>query len=126
MIAWLMYGHALLAVAVPAPRVGLVRRVELGVGAERGEERRLVVGRAAQPAVGDARPRGDRVAPGHLLLRGARRAEIPVREAAPFGRPGQHVLAGPMVVVQGVVEAGEHAGGVPEGRVRGTFFTRSP
>ena len=55
-------GHALLAELVPAPRVVLIGIVEIGVGAERGEERRLVVGRAADPAVGDARPFGDRVA----------------------------------------------------------------
>ena len=36
--------HPLLAEAVPAPRILLIRIVKLGIGAERGEKRRLVIG----------------------------------------------------------------------------------
>jgi hypothetical protein len=51
---------AFLAEAVPAPRVLLIRRVEVGVCPERREKRCLVVGRPADPAVGQPRPFGDR------------------------------------------------------------------
>src|SRR5262245_10692374 len=60
--------YALAALAIPAPRILLIGRVELGVGAERCEERGLVIGRAAEPAIGDARPFGDRIAAIHLLV----------------------------------------------------------
>ncbi len=112
-------GHPLLAVAVPAPRVLLVGGVEIGIGPERGEKGRLVVGRAAEPAPGQPRPGGDRVAPGDQLLGGARRDEIAMGEAAPFGRAGQHPLPFPVVFVQRVIEAGDHPRGVAEGRVLG-------
>ena len=42
-------------------RVVLVGLVVVGVGAERREERRLVVGAAAEPAVGQPRPLRDRL-----------------------------------------------------------------
>ena len=111
--------HPLLGVPVPAPGVVLVGRVELGVRPERAQERGLVVGRAAEPAVGDARPRRDRVAAGHLLLHRRRRPEVAMREPAPLGGLGEHVLAARVVVVQRVVQAGEHPGAVLERRVRG-------
>src|SRR4029453_6606815 len=91
--------YALLGEPVPAPRVVLIGRIELGVGPERAQERRLVVGRAAEPPVGDARPRRDRVAPGHLLLDRGRRAEVSVREPAPFRGLGQDVLPALVVLV---------------------------
>ena len=56
--------HALLAELVPALGVLLPRIVEIGIGAERAEERRLVVGRAAEPAIADLGPFGDGVAAG--------------------------------------------------------------
>jgi hypothetical protein len=64
----------LLRLAVPAPRVVLERLVEVGVGAERAEERGLVVGAAAHPAVGHPRPLGDRVAVGDEVLDAVRGA----------------------------------------------------
>src|ERR1700741_1424680 len=79
-------GHSLLAHPVPTPSVALVRRVELSVGTERSKERGLVVRRATQPAIGDARPLGDCVAARHLLLQVCRCLEIAVREATPLGR----------------------------------------
>ena len=110
-------GHALLAEAVPALGVVLIGIVEIGIGAERRQERRLVVGRAADPAIGDARPFGDGVA--------ARRAGPP----AIFGALKKACVMPPLPVsvgisdpvfalrvVQRVVEAGDHAGGVAEGR----------
>src|SRR5207249_1787740 len=48
--------HLLLRPLVPAAGVFLVRRVEVGVGPEGGEECRLVVGRSAHPAVGHPCP----------------------------------------------------------------------
>ena len=111
-------GHALLAVAVPAPGVVLVGIVEIGVGAERRQERRLVVGRAADPAIGDARPFGDRLAPGEQILERLRRLEEGVRLAAVAGVGRHHDALASARVVQRVVEAGDHAGGVAEGRMR--------
>src|SRR5438105_1391148 len=70
--------HLLLRALVPGAGAGLVRRVEIGVGAERAQERSLVVRRAAHPAVGQPGPLGDRVARGHLLFGGLRRAEVAV------------------------------------------------
>ena len=54
--------HRLLRALVPGARVVGELAVKLGVGAERVEEGGLVVGAAAEPAVGDARPGGDGVA----------------------------------------------------------------
>ena len=54
--------HGFLAAHVPGARVVGELAVELGVGAQRVEEGRLVVGAAAHPAVGDAGPGGDGVA----------------------------------------------------------------
>src|SRR5207249_2535600 len=70
---------ALLRGAVPAPRVLLIRRVVLGVGAERREEGRLVIGRPAHPPVGQARPGGDRVARGDQIGGAHRSPEVSVR-----------------------------------------------
>ena len=62
--------HGLLRALVPGARVVGELAVELGIGAERVEECGLVVGAAAHPAVGDARPGGDRVAlRDHFLAR---------------------------------------------------------
>src|SRR3954471_24562589 len=51
--------HPLLAECVPAPGVVLIGGIEIGIGAERRQEGRFVVGRAADPAVRDAGPFGD-------------------------------------------------------------------
>ena len=110
--------HALLAELVPALRVVLVRRVELGVGAERRQERRLVVGRAADPAVGEPRPFGDRVAAGKQILERLRRLEEGVRLAAVAGVGRHQELVLALGVVQRVVEARDHPRGVAEGRMR--------
>ena len=112
-------GHALLAELVPAPRILLVGIVEVGIGAERRQERRLVVGRAAHPAVGDAGPFGDGVAAGDQLLERLRRLEEGVGHAAVAGVGRQQDLVLALGVVQRVVEARHHAGGVAEGRMRG-------
>ena len=111
--------HALLGELVPALRVVLPGRVELGVGAERAEERGLVVGRAAEPAVADLGPLRDRVAAGDRLLHRLGALEVGVRHAAVagVGRHQQFVLV--LGVVQRIVEARDHACGVAEGRVRG-------
>src|SRR5438128_3922805 len=44
---------ALLRLVIPAPRVLLIRRVEVGVGAERRQEGGLVIRRAAHPAIAE-------------------------------------------------------------------------
>ena len=95
--------HALLREAVPALGVFLPGRIELGVGAERAEEGRLVVWRAAEPAVAELGPLGDRVAAGHQLLDGLGALEVGVRHAAVAG-VGRHQQLGAMLgVVQRVV-----------------------
>jgi hypothetical protein len=60
--------HGLLAALVPGARVAGELAVEIGVGAKRVEECRLVVGAAAHPPIGDAGPGGDRVALGDDVL----------------------------------------------------------
>ena len=60
--------HLVLDLLVPAARIVLIRRVVVGVGAERREEGGLVVGAAADPAVRDARPLGDGVTRADELL----------------------------------------------------------
>ncbi len=111
--------HTLLAEAIPAPRVVLIGFVEVGVGAERGEERSLVVGRAADPAIGEARPFGDRVAPGDQVGHRLRRLEIGVGEAAVAGVGRQQQAALAFFVVQRVVEPGDHPRGVAKRRMGG-------
>ena len=112
-------GHALLAELVPALRIVLIGIVEIGIGAERRQERRLVVGRAADPAVGEARPFGDRVAAGEHLLERFRRLEVGVRHAAVAGLGRQQDLVLALGIVQRVVEPRDHARGVAEGRMLG-------
>src|SRR5260370_41031937 len=63
-------GHALLAKFVPAPGVVLVRIVKVRVGADGREKRRLVIRRAAHPAISHARPFGADVAAGDGILHG--------------------------------------------------------
>ena len=60
--------HPLLAVAVPAPCVLLIGGIKLGIRSESREKGCLVVGRASEPAIGNARPSRDRVAPCDELL----------------------------------------------------------
>src|SRR6185436_10092170 len=47
------------------------------------------------------------------------RPEVPVREAARLGGLGEHMLARGVILMEGVVEPGQHAGAVLEGGVRG-------
>ena len=111
-------GDLFLDPRVPALRVLLVRLVERRVGAQRREKRRLVVGAAADPAIRNARPFGDRVAVGHHLLDVARGAKelVGVAAAAGVGGSCEHVLAGG--IVQRVVQPRDHAHRVPERRMR--------
>src|SRR5678815_2151895 len=55
----------LLAELVPASRVLLVWLVEFRIGAERRQERGLVIGRASNPAIDDASPLRNRVPAGY-------------------------------------------------------------
>jgi hypothetical protein len=48
-----------------------------------------------------------------------RRDKIPVGEPAPFGRAGQQIFLFRMIAMQRVVEPGDHARRVAEGRVLG-------
>ena len=115
-------GHLFLDLLVPAARVLGEGLVVVGVGAERGEERGLVVGAAADPSVTDACPFRDGVARADEILGRARRLVEAVGEsAAPrVGGGRQHVL--PLRIVEGVVQAREHPGGVAERRVRRDVF----
>jgi hypothetical protein len=108
---------ALLGVAVPAARVVLERRVEVRVGAERAEERGLVVGRAAHPAVDEALPGGDRVARLDELLGARGRPEERVRPPAVAGVGGHAQDAFGLGRVERVVERGDRARPVAERRV---------
>ena len=110
-------GHALLAELVPAPGVLLVRIVEVGIGAERRQERRLVVGRAAHPAVGQRAHSAMASRPATSSSQGLRRLEEGVRHAAVAGVGRQQELVLALLVVQRVVEARDHARGVAEGRM---------
>ena len=114
--------HPLLAEAVPAARILVVGLVELGIGAESGEKRRLVVWRAAEPAISQPRPRGDRVASSYLFLGRTRRHEIAVSEAAPFGRAAQRILLLGVVAMQRVVKPRNHPRCIAKGRMLGDFF----
>ena len=111
--------HPLLGEAVPALRVLLPGMVKLGVSAERAKERGLVVGRATEPAIADARPFGDGIAAGDRLLDRLRALEIGVRHAAVAGVGRHQQLVLVLGVVQRVVEPSQHARGVAESGVCG-------
>ncbi len=84
--------HALLAEGVPAFRVVLIWLVELRIAAQRAQERCLVVGSPAHPAVSDPLPFGNRIAPGNRFLQVLRRLEECVRHAVAVGVRGQQQL----------------------------------
>ena len=111
--------HVLLRAPVPGLRVVGELAVEIVIGAERVHQRRLVVRRAAHPAVGHARPVRDGVALRDQFLARARGAEEFVGEAARagVGRRGQQRLG--LLVVQRVVEPRDRARGIAERRMRG-------
>ncbi len=108
----------LLRLLVPTAGVVLKRGVVVGVRPVGGEERGLVVGAPAHPAVRHPLPRGDRIAAGDEVGCGHRRLEERMRVAAVarvrFG--GEHVLVGR--IVQGVVEPRDAANAVAEGGMR--------
>ena len=110
---------ALLSLAVPASRVVLVRVIEVGVGAKRGQERRLVIGAASEPAVSEPSPLGDRFQIAHAVLDGPRVAEELVGDPVTAGVGGSGDDFTPVRIVQRVVEARDRAGGVAERRVSG-------
>ena len=112
-------GHALLAELVPAPRILLIRIVEVGIGAERRQKRRLVVRCAAHPAIGELRPFGDGVAAGDRLLERLRRLEESVGHPAIAGVGRQQDLVLALGVVQRIVKPRHHFRGVAERRVLG-------
>src|SRR6202035_470493 len=62
---------------------------------------------------------GDRVAPGDQVVGRAGRGEIAMGEAAPFGRAGQNALFLLSVLMQRIVEPGDHPRGVAEAGMRG-------
>jgi hypothetical protein len=109
----------LLRQGVPAAGVVRERLVEVGVRAQGAQERRLVVGTAAHPAVAEPGPRGDGALVGDQVLAAVRGGEEPVRvsAAAGVGRRGEHVAL--RRVVQRVVQPGGHPDRVVERRMRG-------
>ena len=111
--------HGFLAALVPGARIVGELAVELGIGAERVEERRLVIGAPAEPAVSDARPGGDGVALRDHVLAALRHLEefVGVAAGAGIGRRGEHVLG--RLVVQRVVEQRDGAGRIAERRMFG-------
>jgi hypothetical protein len=92
------------------------------VAAEAGKQRRLVVGRAAEPAPGQPCPLRNPITTGDEVFGRARRDEIRVGETAPFGRAGQQVFVFGMVAMQRVVEPRHHSRGIAECRVLGDVF----
>ena len=78
-------GDFFLHFLVPAPGVFLEGLIELGIRAQRGEKRGLVIRAAAHPAVGHASPFGDGVARADHLLGVARSLEELVGVAAAAG-----------------------------------------
>jgi hypothetical protein len=114
--------HALLAEAVPAACILLVGLVKRRIGAKSGEKGCLVVGRAAEPAIGQPRPRGDRVAGRNLVLHRTWSHEIAVGEPAPFGRTAQQILILGVISVQRVVKPCNHPRGIAKGRMFGNFL----
>ena len=112
-------GNTLLAVLVPAPRILLIRVVEVGVGAERRQERGLVVRRAAHPAVGQPRPLRDGVAARDQILEGFRRLEEGVGHAAIAGVGRQQKLVLALGIAQRIVKPRHHLRGVAKGLVLG-------
>ena len=111
-----------LRAAVPGLRVVGELFVEIVLHAERIHQRRLVVRRAPHPAVGHARPGGDRLALRDQVLARARDPEELVGEAAvaAVGRTGQHVLV--LGIVQRVVKPRDRARRIAERRMRGDVF----
>jgi hypothetical protein len=99
--------HPLLTVAIPLPCIFLIRLIEIGVGAEGREERRLIVGRASEPPIGQPRPGGDGIAPGDELLGRPRGLEIAMGKPAPFGRAGQNAFFLFLILMQRIVEASD-------------------
>jgi hypothetical protein len=114
--------HPLLAKAIPAARILLVGLVEFGVGSQSGEKRGLVIRRAAEPAIGQPRPSGDRIARGDLILGRARCDEVFMSKPAPIGRAGQHVFLVGVVAVQRIVQPGDHPRRVAEPRMLGDLL----
>ena len=114
--------NALLAEFVPAARVLLIGRIKLGIRAQRREERRLVIGRAAHPAIRNLCPFRDGIAPRNKVFLAFRRLEERMGHAAVprVGRHGQ--FAGAFGIMQRVIQPGDHARGVTEGRMRGDVF----
>ena len=108
---------ALLRFPIPALRVFVVGRVELGVGAQRARQAGLVVGRAAHPAVRNARPLGDRIPAADEVLRAARHLVERMRHAAAARIRLGRELGLRVGVVQRVVHARQHARGIAEGRM---------
>ncbi|CAB5067598.1 unannotated protein [freshwater metagenome] len=111
--------NGLLRLFVPVQRVGLVRGVELAVGAEGAEERRLVVGRPTHPSMDEALPAGDGVTAADEVLHRPGNLEEPMRTAAApgVGLGGEDVPGG--WVVQCVVHRRDGPHAVAERRVRG-------
>ena len=111
--------HRFLAALVPGAGVVGELAIELGIGAERVDERGLVVGAPAQPAIGEARPGGDGVALGDDVLAAVRDLEefMGVAARAGIGRCGEHVLG--LLGVQGIVEQRHRGRRIAESRMRG-------
>ncbi len=111
--------HRLLRALVPGPRIVGELAVERGIGAERVEEGSLVIGTAAEPAVRNARPGGDRIALRDHLFARARHLEefMGIAAGAGVGRRGEHVLG--RLVVQRVVEQRHRRGRIAERRMFG-------
>ena len=109
--------HRLLGAHVPAPRVLGVGAVIVGHGAQRVREGRLVVGRAAHPAVGQARPAGDCLLRADQILARPRHAEITMGVAARsgVGGTGEQVLG--RGIVQRIVEPCDRAHCIAERRM---------
>ena len=111
--------HRFLRAFVPSPSVIGVRAVVFGVAAQGVGVGGLVVRGAAHPAIGQARPFGDRTLRGDQFLTGPLHPEVFVRVAAGagVGRAGQRVA--PLRIMQRIVQPGDRADGIAESRMGG-------
>jgi hypothetical protein len=114
--------HAFLGFAIPAPGVVLVGSAEVGMRTKVRQEGGFVVRRAAHPTIREAGPGCNRVTRPDQILGTARGAEIFVGVSARtrIRSAGQDVVGSG--VVQRIVQPGDHARGVAEGRVGGHVF----
>ena len=109
--------HALLGILVPVQSITGVIAEIFRVESQGQHQAGLVVRGTPHPAVGQAGPLGDRLALRNHVLAGFRHFKIGMRKTAVTGiRIGAQVRV-LLIIMQRVVKAGHHPGGIAKGRV---------